>query len=1552
MLRIRSILVLAVILLLLHPSGIYSRDLSTIRRSGKIYVGFTSDDLGSINYDLAIELAKYLNVEMVPVLITWDEAFMKNGAIPSDLETNPAVMYNPDVFKKVDIICSSFTPLKWRMKIFDFAETLNSAELLMVAKDAPPVKTNEDLAGKLIAFMANTTFETHIRQINQSIGNKIQFAPEKANEDAKDKLKQGKVFGVILDADDALNFNAINGQRFRIAIPISPMSKLAWALEKGNSLQKEVKDFFITIESNDVLDKIFKKRFGLKYSEYVKTIDKVVFLVKHDHDLGEMIEEGELVIGLREQDFIYSRSGEKQFMQALAEDFADYLGISLKYYVTQGLNKYWETDKNTIVKDSTYTPDWFGYIDLACDVFSPAKWQEGKAAFIPVLSSEYTVVGKREKNITKPADLKGLKCAIAKGSGFEELLEKNKISDYYEVSDSVLINELISGRADYIVINDAGFSLQENRELESKFSLGKTDLCWAVRKNQPKLAEALRKYLALSAKEGLLGVLLKDPSQSPASAIRKYYMGIQKGQFPSVTYGAEDGLPQEDIYSILQDKAGYMWFGTCAGAVRYNGREMKIIGNSLELSDNTIRSIAQDSSSYIYLASQKGIEVVDKDSVIKLLFQGIDFNSVFIDSRNNKWFTGNNGICLLENNGKERQLNKEVTGLPLYVNNIAEDSKNNRIFFSSVDGIFEFSLSDNKVTKRSGEECYYIYIDQHKHLWISTKEGLFVGSLDELVNGKYFSTASNLNETLGLDNDIVNGIITGKGGSTWLIFDTKIIEMTANDHLAAIYDQKTGMKNNKILSAVFDREDNLWVGFFGGLQRMSITRGIRNFYYADINSYVYSFSESGDGSVWVASNNGIFCYDGTLINFSKKLDSHHEGVTGHNEKYVMGSLPGGNLIFACGEGLFEVNPITKSIIRNREFDQVLHSLESVFISSKGEIILLTGISNILYYIKNFNAPVITLNDRTTANISQMIEFNGRLLAGNYNGIVELKNGVLSEIGKIGCKVWSLCASDSILWAGTDYGLKEIISMNFENVQPVAVDGDIVIKSVIPANNKSYLWLGTNKGFAYFNTVERKTEFIIDSRDGLAGDEITPNGLFIDSNKLLWIGSYHGINNFNLRAVSSVVQPPVCFIEKVMMNGKRIDLKQGQVFRYNENNFVFQIAGISFVDEKSTEFEFYIRGTGNSYSSYNKGREYKAYYNNLPPGRYEFIYKAKGKNNIQSYAQKFEFSIKPAWFNTWLFRITVIILGMLLIWALYKARVRNIEAQKKKLEEQVKQRTMELQIANLEIQEQRDVARGQRDKIAEQNKEITDSIYYAERIQRSMLPPVITLASILPEHFVLFKPKNIVSGDFYWAFEKEERVFISAVDCTGHGVPGALMSMLGISFLNEIVIKSHNLYPDEVLNNLRESIIKSLKQTGHVGEARDGMDVSMISFDKDLRSITFTGANNPLYMIRDNQLSEIKGDKMPVGIYEKMTPFTRHTFEIKKGDTFYIFSDGYADQFGGPKSKKFMYANFKKLLLSLTDKPMLEQGKILDETIMSWQGSLEQVDDIVVIGIRF
>ncbi len=273
----------------------------------------------------------------------------------------------------------------------------------------------------------------------------------------------------------------------------------------------------------------------------------------------------------------------------------------------------------------------------------------------------------------------------------------------------------------------------------------------------------------------------------------------------------------------------------------------------------------------------------------------------------------------------------------------------------------------------------------------------------------------------------------------------------------------------------------------------------------------------------------------------------------------------------------------------------------------------------------------------------------------------------------------------------------------------------------------------------------------------------------------------------------------------------------------------------------------------------------------------------------------------------------------------------------------------------EIEGQRNIALEQKCQIEIQNKSITDSIQYALRIQTALFPPYEYINELLPENFILFKPRDIVSGDFYWVKQVNNYIIICAADCTGHGVPGAFMSMLGISYLNEIVQQREITQANEVLNELRRQIKRSLRQHGNKNGSKDGMDIAICVIDTKTKNMQYAGAFNSLYVIKEindkPQLVEIKADRMPVGIYiGKEKTFTNHEVKLEIGDTFYIFSDGYPDQLGA-SGKKFMTANFKKLLLEIQDQSMAEQKEILEQKLSDWMGNEPQVDDILVIGVR-
>jgi serine phosphatase RsbU (regulator of sigma subunit) len=270
---------------------------------------------------------------------------------------------------------------------------------------------------------------------------------------------------------------------------------------------------------------------------------------------------------------------------------------------------------------------------------------------------------------------------------------------------------------------------------------------------------------------------------------------------------------------------------------------------------------------------------------------------------------------------------------------------------------------------------------------------------------------------------------------------------------------------------------------------------------------------------------------------------------------------------------------------------------------------------------------------------------------------------------------------------------------------------------------------------------------------------------------------------------------------------------------------------------------------------------------------------------------------------------------------------------------------DLEIKNSEVLKQKDI-------IEQKSQSITDSIQYASRIQTAVLPPINFLEEWGIESFILFKPKDIVSGDFYWGVKKDGKIIIAAGDCTGHGVPGAFMSMLGHAFLDEIINTKEIKNAAAILNLLRDEVIITMKQKGTTGETRDGMDISLVILDLKAEVMDYAGANNPLYIIRNGKMLKFPADRMPIGIhFISFTPFTNQKIEIKKGDYLYLFSDGYADQFGGLKGKKYMYKPFQDLLLQNHYKPLQTQKEVLDDTFERWKGDRDQVDDVMVIGIH-
>lgn len=287
---------------------------------------------------------------------------------------------------------------------------------------------------------------------------------------------------------------------------------------------------------------------------------------------------------------------------------------------------------------------------------------------------------------------------------------------------------------------------------------------------------------------------------------------------------------------------------------------------------------------------------------------------------------------------------------------------------------------------------------------------------------------------------------------------------------------------------------------------------------------------------------------------------------------------------------------------------------------------------------------------------------------------------------------------------------------------------------------------------------------------------------------------------------------------------------------------------------------------------------------------------------------------------------------------------ELNSYKNELEVLVKERTRELEETIRSVEEKTK-------EISLKNQDLMDSMMYARRIQKSILPSIDAMEKVFSQFFLYFKPKEIVSGDFYWAKKKDNNLFFAVADCTGHGVPGALLSIMGYNALNSVFNKIESADPAEVLEALRNLIVENLRDVDEQ-KLHDGMDIGLCVYDDEQRKIYFAGANNSLVIIRKGELIELQGSKQSIGFHESYISYVSHTLDVQKGDCVYLFSDGYKDQFGGQFKKKYKSANFKKLLIECSELPVSERKELLHSNFLKWTAGSEQVDDICILGIDF
>jgi ligand-binding sensor domain-containing protein/serine phosphatase RsbU (regulator of sigma subunit) len=1069
--------------------------------------------------------------------------------------------------------------------------------------------------------------------------------------------------------------------------------------------------------------------------------------------------------------------------------------------------------------------------------------------------------------------------------------------------------------------------------------------------------------------------------------------------------GTKQGLSQVVVNCILKDKRGFMWFGTQDGLNRYDGYTMVVYRHDPDdrnsLSDNFINCLYEDTDGTIWIGtSVGGLNSFDpvRNKFTRYINDdkrpgSLSDNKVFClykDAEGTFYVGTDNGLNIF--NGKEDKFRHFTTDTANAKNlqdgsiwSVTGDAKGNIWVGTFRAGLYLFDKKKETFSNYRGSETGFdnvseksdkirtLYFDHNGKLWVGTHNGgLFrFNTVEKKFENAYFNESGKPG-TIG--HDWIYSMVEDDSKRLWIAtIDSGIcIYNEKEDNFSRILANElnpNGLNNNSITTLYMDESGNIWVGTSGSGINIFFKNTLKFKHFRKnpatentlIDNTIRCLYQDSRDLLWIGSKGGeLTCYDKKTNTYT-----HYKDICAARNKTILSIYEDKNGILwlgSYGGGVSLFDPVSKKshVIDNEEFlDFPLknNTIVSIRPDRSGKLWIATfggGIYCVDPYTlrsKEYNTASGLSHNRTNF-VMQDLEGNMWVATqGGISVIDPVKEKVVrtyrseDSSNAISSNSVYMIYQDpkGIIWVGTSSGLNRIDLGKNEIKQYFQKDGlaNDNIYAIIP-DSKGNLWLSTNKGITRFNPEQQNVNGSafknFEAIDGLQEGEFI-QGAFFKNEKTgeMFFGGSDGYNAFFPDNISDNKHIPPVWISSYKRFGKEVELdtvifnKKFIELSYQYNFFSFEFVSLDYTFPSRNLYSYKMDGVDEDWSIPSNVRY--ASYTNLEGGDYVFHVKASNNDGVwNEEGAVLYIRIIPPFYKTKTFYFACVLLALIGIWSFIRIRTRAIEQEKKVLEEKVAERTAEL---------------------AQKNLDITSSIEYAKRIQEAILPELKEIRSHLPESFVLFKPKDIVSGDFYWFGTKKGKKIIAAVDCTGHGVPGAFMSMIGNNLLSQIIMENGIVEPDEILNELNKGVQAALKQGTHEVETRDGMDVALCVIDTETREVRFSGAYRPLLIVSDGKLEKIESDKFPIGGAQMAAEriFTRHTKHLKKGDTLYMFSDGYADQFGGERGKKFMVKRLNELLLSMYKLSPNIQLETLESHIQEWKGSHEQVDDILVIGVR-
>lgn len=977
--------------------------------------------------------------------------------------------------------------------------------------------------------------------------------------------------------------------------------------------------------------------------------------------------------------------------------------------------------------------------------------------------------------------------------------------------------------------------------------------------------------------------------------------------FPS--FGDSDKGPISDaLTDIKEDKQGNLWIGTLESGISVlNLKTMKFT-----------HFIHKDTDVEGALSGNdpRGFSVgIDGHVWINTWSHGV--NEYDPATKKFKWYTHENGMLPIPN---IRGGICAATNGKIY---IGTWGKGIRVWDPKTKSMSDLSVEDNPLDARG--MIWNITEDRKGRLWCATAE-------------------------TGL---VMFDLATG---------EKKIFKNNIND--------PNSINDNNVWSVGVDRTNHIWAGTWQGGVNV-LNERISSFVHYRYNPFdstalpsksVWSFCEDGKGGLWIGTGAGPAHYnpEKDVIDYrvgSKPSDDEP------NDRSTIQALArdkeGCIWMGTVGAGLYKYNP------ENQKYklyhpDYESSGLGGTIIYSlvcDSEGVLWVGASNKLQRYDREKDTFATFkipgkdSAARTVFITQIREKDADELYLTYS------NGMVCTFNKANEKMEILWHKPDLeiacavpdkrggLWVGTSEGMFYLINGTETQFSETTGLPNNSVNAILFDEN-DVMWIATNNGLCKMDPLTKELR-IYRQQDGTQGNEFNQNAYFRNSDGRMWFGGTDGITAFYPEDITVNPTPAdAILLSFTVMNDQyplkeHISIAKQIELSWRDYFFSFEYSGMEFTNTEKNQYRYMMEGFDEEWVE--AGTRRYVTYTNLDPGEYTFRVMASN-NDGEWNGKTAEVKITihpPFWRTNWFYALCVVAL-ITAVWLYIRLREKKLRVEKERLETKVEERTAEL--------------KDEKEKVSAAHKDIRDSINYAKRIQDAILPSDSELKTLLPDSFVLYIPRDVVSGDFYWLAQPDENnpkdILVAAADCTGHGVPGGFMSMIGNTLLNEAVGQKNEKEPALILNRLHKDIRTALHQDAG-SETRDGMDVAVVRLDFTKGKVHYAGANRPLVMVHENEMREIRADKMPIGGLqgEEERNFTGHTFDVKKGSMIYIFTDGFADQFGGPKGKKFMVRKFYNMLEGMAQQPCIEQHTILMHAIQEWKGEHEQVDDVLVIGVR-